>query len=71
MRGQATFGSERAGGSGAGEYVYGEEAEAKRHSMTHEAVEVGRRAGAYRCVPSQASLPAVYALTAQCAAILL
>ena len=46
---QATFGSERTGSDGAGEYMYGEEAEAKRHSMTHEAVEVGRRAGVYRC----------------------
>ncbi len=43
---QATFGSERVGGMG--EYEYGEEAQAKRHSMTHEAVDVGRRAGAYR-----------------------
>ncbi len=45
---QATFGSEKREGSD--EYVYEAEALSKRHSMTHEAVESGRRAGAYRTI---------------------
>lgn len=45
---QATFGSERTeDGEG---YEYEQEAVAKRHSMTHEAVAAGRAAGAYRTI---------------------
>jgi ribonuclease Z len=50
---QATFGSERKEGSQ--EFEYEAEALAKRHSMTHEAVEAGRRAAAYRTILSHFS----------------
>ena len=45
---QATFESTRKEGSS--EYEFEQEALAKRHSMTHEAVQTGKQAGAYRTI---------------------
>ena len=45
---QATFESTRKEGSE--EYEFEQEALAKRHSMTHEAVQTGKQAGAYRTI---------------------
>ena len=50
---QATFESTRKEGSG--EYEFEQEALAKRHSMTHEAVQTGKQAGAYRTILSHFS----------------
>jgi ribonuclease Z len=45
---QATFESSKKAGST--EYEFEHEALAKRHSMTHEAVQTGKTAGAYRTI---------------------
>lgn len=45
---QATFESSKKAGSN--EYDFEQEALAKRHSMTHEAVQTGKAAGAYRTI---------------------
>ena len=45
---QATFESTRKEGSS--KYEFEQEALAKRHSMTHEAVQTGKQAGAYRTI---------------------
>lgn len=45
---QATFESSRKPDTG--EYEFEQEALAKRHSMTHEAVQTGKQAGAFRTI---------------------
>lgn len=45
---QATFESSMK--EGTGEYEFEQEALHKRHSMTHEAVQTGKQAGAYRTI---------------------